>query len=625
MSKEQGTERTPAEESLLAAAEEFRTACRITLKSHRIYEHIHATWPKLTFTHEDLFLGGAHVPILPHKQGTPYYIYISDKEDLDLITAYYADIRDGLIAKGHKPEELLPIEIRMLPRNKIIPFDEHGILHIPRRAVSPGLNRYTPGTLYYWDTAFMIRGMVQDGMADLALDMLENLLYQAEHYGGPLNANSTVFLSHDKPRSQLPLLASKVRIMFENWRELQSPPGDKMEWLKRVLPILESHYQHWVTGAHLDPETGLSQFNTRHGQPGIEVLHAEAEHYAFAYSTLFDMWERQKDNPTPIAERPYQDRKDAYYIRQFLEMDHITGAPVPFEVRQSENIVRGLTPDFFRGDWAMRESGFDPSRRFGFLNVDIINHIPVCLNSFRCKMEEDIAALQKILGDQDKAAQWQTRAAETKAAMQQFLWDEALPQTQDDNPANETDPMHPAFRDLNINHALTREFNIGAFRRYNFAAAVFTPLWTGIATQAQADTIAQNIVPLLESPYGILASTRHTGCQWDAPLIWAPLQIMAVEGLERYGHNEIALRLAQTYVRAIEAEFERSGALYEKLEGKTGTAQTAPYIGSATGYHDNDTGFGWTITAYIELKIAAERLERKSTGRFWDWLLKPFA
>lgn len=622
--------RTPAERHW---REKFAPSKKDILQAHEIYTHIHETWPRLTFDHADLFHGGADNPLLPHRTGEPFYIYISEKENRAAVQKFYDNIRQTLLDKGWPPEILLDLEVRTIPRGKDgrlnIPYNQHGLLHIPRRAVSPGLHRYTKGALYYWDTSFMIRGMVQDGMADLAFDMLENLFYQIEHYNGPLNANLSVYLSDKKPRSQLPLLASKILIIYNNWSELSAPPEDRTEWLKRAAVLAEQHYQHWVTGKHLHEESGLSMFNTSHSRPGVEVLHAESGHYLHAYNTLREMWERRQSLDTPVKERRYQDRKDLYYISLYLQFGE-DGRPMPFQVDPQTGAIQGLTEAFFRGDWAMRESGFDPSRRFGFLNVDIIHHLPVCLNSFRYKMEEELAHICEILAERDPAGaaywhkkknEWEVRAENTCRAMQKYLWDgldDPAPEGRWRAPDDPDDPLYPCFRDRNINPELAETYGISPFRHYNFAACAFAPLWVGAATEEQAETILRYTYPLLKTPYGLHTSTRQTGCQWDSPMIWAPLQIIAVEGLERYDYYYTALELAQSYVHAVEREYERTGCLYEKLEGLNGTSDTRHYTDSDIGYGENDTGFGWTITAYVELKIAIERLKRKIEGRPLD-------
>ena len=610
------------------------------LRAHPIYDHIHRIWPQLTFTHDDLFLGGANNPLHAHRDGDPYYIYISDKEDLEDMRAFYAKVKERVLQRIRNGEitdktedEVLDIEVRYIPKDKdgkrYISYYEHGILHIPERGVSPGLDRFLKGIFFYWDTTFMIRGMIQDGMADLAKDMLDNLLYEIDHYNGPLNANSTFCLSIgedgniQKPRSQLPLIAAQILNIYRNWDRLDFEQKESPEeWLKRALVMVEKHYEHWTTGRHLDDKTGLSKFDTGHIKPGVEVMHAEPEHYMQAYIKLKELYERSRHTDTPLEERSYQERKDLYYVALFLECDK-NGDPVPFSIDMEKGDVRGLTKDFFRGDWAMRESGFDPSRRFGYMNVDIINHLPVCLNMFRWKMEEELAEMYDIIAETDLdnpdwiegAQKWSEKAQATKKAIRKYLWDDARPQYDWEEPDRPDDPMYPCYRDLNIN-PVADEYQVGKFRRYNFVANAATALWTGVATQDQARVMIEKTLPLFEREFGLMTSTRRTGCQWDGPISFSVNEIMFAEGAELYGFYHTALRLREKRKRALEREFERTGELWEKNEVIHGTCNTAQFIGEGIGYNDNDRGFGWTNSEYIDCVIAIERLKQKISGDY---------
>src|SRR5262249_60608546 len=68
-----------------------------------------------------------------------------------------------------------------------------------------------------------------------------------------------------------------------------------------------------------------------------------------------------------------------------------------------------LTELFYKGDRSMRESGFDPSNRFGQFNVDIIHYDPVCLNSLLYLMETDTAEILRIVGRAQEARVWVNR------------------------------------------------------------------------------------------------------------------------------------------------------------------------------------------------------------------------
>ena len=65
-------------------------------------------------------------------------------------------------------------------------------------------------------------------------------------------------------------------------------------------------------------------------------------------------------------------------MRQYFRTHSFTD----YDVSQYYDSKRNeLTSLFYKGDRSMRESGFDPSDRFGPFSIDIIHYNPVCLNS----------------------------------------------------------------------------------------------------------------------------------------------------------------------------------------------------------------------------------------------------
>src|SRR5205085_4457664 len=91
------------------------------------------------------------------------------------------------------------------------------------------------------------------------------------------------------------------------------------------------------------------------------------------------------------------------------------GCEVPREV--------SLSPDYYKGDRSMRESGFDISFRFGPYGAATHHYAPVCLNSLLYKTEMDLQEMSEILGRKDDAKNWQKRAEERKERIQKYLWD----------------------------------------------------------------------------------------------------------------------------------------------------------------------------------------------------------
>lgn len=122
------------------------------------------------------------------------------------------------------------------------------------------------------------------------------------------------------------------------------------------------------------------------------------------------------------------------------------------------------------------------------------------------------------------------------------------------------------------------------------------PIFTGLASEEQADAIAQ----VLESKFlkkGGLVSTLHsTGQQWDHPNGWAPLQWVAVQGLMNYGHNPLAKTIAKRWLNLNESVFDRTGKMMEKYN----VCDLSLEAGG--GEYPLQDGFGWTNGVAVALK-----------------------
>jgi alpha,alpha-trehalase len=233
-----------------------------------------------------------------------------------------------------------------------------------------------------------------------------------------------------------------------------------------------------------------------------------------------------------------------------------------------------LTPLFYKGDRSMRESGFDPSDRFGRFGVDVIHYAPVCLNTLLYQLERDMSEIDGRLGRAADAGAWSARAERRRALIESTLWDERA--------------------GLYFDY----DFETGQ-RRPDPFATTFWPLWAGVAAPARARRVRDNL-SLFERPGGVVTSTNVSGSQWDAPFGWAPLQLFAVEGLRRAGFAADAARLARAWLSMLVEDLARRGALVEKYDVERRTSEMA---GSALkfGYASNEVGFGWTNGVALEL------------------------
>jgi alpha,alpha-trehalase len=142
-------------------------------------------------------------------------------------------------------------------------------------------------------------------------------------------------------------------------------------------------------------------------------------------------------------------------------------------------------------------------------------------------------------------------------------------------------------------------------------ASTFYPLWAGLATPEQAKAVAGNL-KVFNQPGGLPMSTYDTGAQWDLPYGWGNIEMLAIDGLRRYGYNADADRVSYEFLSTVAENFRRDGNIREKYNVVTRSSEAHVEL----GYEMNVVGFGWTNAAFLELlhnlpKDMVERLEKE--------------
>jgi len=77
----------------------------------------------------------------------------------------------------------------------------------------------------------------------------------------------------------------------------------------------------------------------------------------------------------------------------------------------------------------------------------------------------------------------------------------------------------------------------------------------------------------LEQPGGLVMSPYETEGQWDFPYAWAPTQMIAMEGLRRYGFNHDADRISYNFLSMLAENFRRDGTIREKYNAVTRSSE----------------------------------------------------
>lgn len=117
-------------------------------------------------------------------------------------------------------------------------------LQLPYPFVVPG-GRFRE--FFYWDSYWIVEGLLVSGMVQTARNVLLNFLYLVETVGFVPNGARLYFLN----RSQPPLLTQMVQLYFEQ-------TGD-IEFLKKALPVLDKEYDFWINERNVelkDPASG---------------------------------------------------------------------------------------------------------------------------------------------------------------------------------------------------------------------------------------------------------------------------------------------------------------------------------------------------------------------------------
>ncbi len=368
------------------------------------------------------------------------------------------------------------------------PKDDDTLLGLPKPYLVPAYEEGHPfdfNEMYYWDSYFMVQGMLDDHHKELVMGILENLLYMQNRFNIIPNASRTYLMG----RSQPPVLTSFIFDVYDAY-----DPGK--QWLKKAIKQAKNEYQIvWK---------GTTKPNDR------QVYHQLSRYY------------------------------DINYIH----------------------------------DLAETESGWDMTPRF---NRKALNYLPVDLNSLLYKYEMDFARSAQILGDKKEAKEWEKEAHKRRFVIDKLMWSNA--------------------------RGLYYDYNYFKERRGTVSSlASYYPMWAGLASDKHARQLVKNLRKF-EQKGGLSTTDQQLGqlvpgatpTQWAYPNGWAPLHLIIVQGLKRYGYEFEARRIAMKWLKTNLDWFEKNGVFIEKYN------VVQPTKPPAKGLYPSQTGFGWTNAIFERL------------------------
>lgn len=327
---------------------------------------------------------------------------------------------------------------------------------------------------YYWDSWWILKGLLVCDMAESALNVVNILLDEVANFGFVPNGARIYYLD----RSQPPVLSEMVLDMC-NYFGWQSANTSAL--LITAYPLLEAEYAWWMDPAH------------GHVTPPLASV-------------------TEPSNP----------------LRYTLNMYHSNGT-TPRPESYLEDSVNGNTSVFWNNVRTGAETGWDFSSRWianphTFVSDIVTTEIvPVDLNAILYRYELNLALLQATmlqLGLESPSisaplhsAEYYAEAAQNRSvAIEQVLWNNAT----------------SCWMDFNLTAGTPNDNGITT-------ASSYTPLWAGLAPDhpRRIAVYESFLASGLHQPGGILTTTDTTGQQWDAPNAWPPLVWLTIEGLLR--------------------------------------------------------------------------------------------
>jgi len=242
---------------------------------------------------------------------------------------------------------------------------------------------------------------------------------------------------------------------------------------------------------------------------------------------------------------------------------------------ETAHAVGGHDRRVYRDLRAAAESGWDFSCRWlrdpkDLTTIHTTDIVPVDLNCLLYDLEMTIARTYSLIKQPLFGAMFKRKAGKRLEALRKYCWNE----------------------------------DTGLFHDYDFVAGKQTdceslasafPLYSGVADLDQAERIAERLKKSFLKTGGLVSTLETTGQQWDAPNGWAPLQWIAIKGLERYGFADLAETIRERWIASNVHVYHSRGKMVEKYD------VVHPESAGGGGEYPLQDGFGWTNGVLLAL------------------------
>ncbi|EIW74551.1 glycoside hydrolase family 37 protein [Coniophora puteana RWD-64-598 SS2] len=326
---------------------------------------------------------------------------------------------------------------------------------------------------YYWDSYWIIQGLLQSGLYDTVNDTLQNFMSELECFGFIPNGGRTYYLNRSQPPLFIHMLYDYVTTTNDN------------SILERALPLAEVELAWWQTHRSVQVTSPFTNKTYSVARFAVHNTAPRPESYLTDYQTVHD-----------------------------------PALPIPLTTEQAAEVYSELASG--------AETGWDYSGRFeaipaygsaGLRSLNVRNTIPVDLNSILYKAHLLLADLYDP-ANMSAISSHQSAAAELREAILDLHWD--------------ADKL--AFYDFNLtSNSRNSVFSMATF--YPIWCGIIPSEVLESEDKAFGHFAAINMVMERYNGTMPATFLDWTGQQWDAPDAWPPHQYIILQALRALPSN----------------------------------------------------------------------------------------
>lgn len=244
--------------------------------------------------------------------------------------------------------------------------DRYSLVYLPNPFIVPG-GRFRE--IYYWDTYWVVKGLLLCEMTDTVKGMLENFAFMIERFGFIPNGDRVYYSRRSQPPFFIPM-------MYDYYKATKN-----LTFVQSHLPAMEAEYAFWMTNRSVSVQRG-------------DVTH------------ILNRYASSVNSPRPES-----------YSEDLKTASSTNNSSARRQLYQ--NLVSAAESGW---DFSSRWFSRDPGTNLTLDTTRTTNILPVDLNSVLCMNEHILSELFNRTGNQEKWKNYSKNWQRRQAAIFNVLW-----------------------------------------------------------------------------------------------------------------------------------------------------------------------------------------------------------